>query len=65
MIGAYPLIKHLQVHNLQGSANTHSIPAGGLHDLTQSDAHALPLIALLGPQAFLKDGDDLREDFLP
>lgn len=45
--------------------HTHSVPAGRLHDLTQPDAHALPLITLLRPQAFLEDGDDLREDLLP
>lgn len=29
--------------------DTHSVPAGRLHDLTQTDTHTLPLIALLRP----------------
>lgn len=49
----------------QQGADTHSVAAGGLHDLAQADAHALPLVTLRGPQALLEDGDDLGEDLLP
>lgn len=36
-------------HGCRPCKGTHSIPAGGLHDLAEPDAHALPLIALLRP----------------
>ena len=43
---------------------TDRIFAGGLHDLTEADADALPLVALVGAQPLLQDGNDLWEDLL-
>lgn len=44
---------------------THRILAGGLHDLTEADADALPLVTLVGAQSLLQDGNNLRENLLP
>lgn len=44
---------------------THGVLAGGLHDLAQADAHALPLVALVRAKPLLQDGDDLWQDLLP
>lgn len=43
---------------------THCVFAGGLHDLTEADADALPLVTLVRAQPLLQDGNDLREDLL-
>lgn len=43
---------------------THRIFAGGLHDLTEADADTLSLIALIGAQPLLQDGNDLRKNLL-
>lgn len=40
------------------------ILAGGLHDLAEPNADALPLIALVRAQPFLQDWNDLWEDLL-
>lgn len=58
-----PLFRPPRPHSL--GEETHSISASGFHDLTQANAHALPLIALRRPQAFFQDGDDLGQDLLP
>lgn len=44
---------------------TYRILAGGLHDLAEPDADALPLGALVWAQPVLQDGNDLWENFLP
>ena len=43
---------------------THCVFAGGLHDLTETDADSLPLVALVRAQSLLQDGNNLREDLL-
>lgn len=43
---------------------THCVFAGGLHDLAETDADSLPLVALVRAQSLLQDGNNLREDLL-
>lgn len=47
-----------------GVCKAHCVFAGGLHDLAEADADSLPLVALVGAQSVLQDGNNLRENLL-